>query len=119
MAVHYYSTNGNVAEFKRWLRQVHAEYKRPIWVTEFAYVDWNNPARVTYGQNAKFARDAIAMMDGLPFVERHAWFAANPYSWGGTVPQINLLTDDLSPTPLGQAFWDTLKRRRNRIAGLK
>lgn len=109
MAVHYYSTNGNVNEFRNWLIAVHREYKRPIWVTEFAYIDWNRPQRATYEQNANFARDAIEMMSDLPFVERHAWFAANPYPWGSLVPKINLVDDNLRPTPVGIAFDETLK----------
>ncbi|MQQ09333.1 hypothetical protein GFB49_12775 [Epibacterium sp. SM1979] len=119
MAVHYYSTDGNVETFRRWLKAVHREYKRPIWVTEFAFIDWRQPTRVSYQENARFARDAIAMMDQLPFVERHAWFAANPYPWRGTIPEINLLNDDLSLTQLGVSFFDTLRDRRARIAGLQ
>lgn len=118
MAVHYYSTDGDVEAFRRWLKAVHKEYKRPIWVTEFAFIDWQRPAHVSYQQNARFARAAIAMMDQLPFVERHAWFAANPYPWRGTVPQINLLEENLALTPLGVSFLETLKRRRARLAGL-
>ncbi len=114
MAVHYYSTNGDVKAFEAWLRKVHATYKRPIWVTEFARIDWDRPNAVTYEQNARFAEDAIQMMERLPFVERHAWFAANPYPWGGTVPEINLVTDTLAPTPTGKAFDRTLSRLAGR-----
>lgn len=104
IAVHYYSTTGSVAEFERWLRAVHAEYHRPIWVTEFAFVDWNRPQAASYAANAEFASGAMRMMEQLPFVERHAWFAANPYRWNGAHPRINLVSDDLSLTPLGEAF---------------
>lgn len=104
MAVHYYSKNGDVQAFRNWLIAVHREYKRPIWVTEFAYVDWGRPRRATYAQNAKFAQEAIRMMETLPFVERHAWFAANPYPWKGRAPQINLVDNKLHPTPVGTAF---------------
>ncbi|PTQ72696.1 glycosyl hydrolase [Celeribacter persicus] len=110
MAVHYYSSNGDVKAFENWLRAVHAEYKRPIWVTEFAYVDWQNVRGVSYAQNAAFAEAAILMMERLPFVERHAWFAANPYHYGGAQPQINLVSNTLQPTPVGVAFDRTLSR---------
>ena len=110
MAVHYYSKDGSVVAFRNWLHAVHAEYKRPIWVTEFAHVDWTRPGRATYQKNAQFLEEAIAMMESLPFVERHAWFAANPYPWGETTPRINLVSDDLKPTPVGQAFSRTLAR---------
>lgn len=104
MAVHYYSTNGDVAAFRKWLEAVHAEYRRPIWVTEFAYIDWSRPGAVTYAQNATFAEAAMRMMEKLAFVERYAWFAANPYPWGGHTPQINLVEDDLRLTMLGKSF---------------
>ena len=104
MAVHYYSTNGSVKEFERWLRKVHTEYRRPIWVTEFAYIDWGRPSAATYEKNARFVRDAILMMERLPFVERHAWFAANPYPWKGRTPRINLVDNNLRDTPVGTSF---------------
>jgi len=104
MAVHYYSTNGSVSEFRNWLRAVYAEYRRPIWVTEFAYIDWNRPGRVTYQKNANFMEGAIRMLEQLPFVERHAWFAANPYNWKGHRPQINLISHNLQLTPTGRTF---------------
>ncbi|WP_417701991.1 glycosyl hydrolase [Pseudophaeobacter sp.] len=110
MAVHYYSKNGNVAEFRNWLKAVHKEYNRPIWVTEFAHIDWRRPGSTTYLKNAKFIEGAIRMMEGLPFVERHAWFAANPYTWRGHTPQLNLVNDDLILTPTGQAFDSVLSR---------
>jgi len=110
IAVHYYSSNGDVNAFRRWLKAVYAEYRRPVWVTEFAFIDWNRPHAVSYQQNAAFAERAILMMESLPFVERHAWFAANPYNWQGRPPQINLLTDDLRATPVGLSFDRTLSR---------
>jgi len=119
MAVHYYSTDGDVAEFRAWLTAVHRTYGRPIWVTEFAHIDWRRPSRASYQQNARFARDAIRMMDRLPFVERYAWFAANPYSWKGRVPQINLVRDDLHPTPLGTAYLKAISARGPRLSALR
>ena len=104
MAVHYYSTNGDVALFERWLRAVHAEYRRPIWLTEFGLVDWNNPRATSPAQNAAFAMAAIQMMERLPFVERHAWFAANPYKWNGVTTPSNLVDDQLNTTTVGAAF---------------
>ena len=109
MAVHYYYKTGNVREFEQWLNAVHNEYKRPIWVTEFAYIDWTRPSAASYAQNAAFAEQAILMMERLPFVERHAWFAANPYDSFGSA-KINLVNNDLSPTPVGVAFDRVISR---------
>lgn len=119
MAVHYYSTTGNIDEFRKWLTAVHAEYRRPIWVTEFALIDWKRPNRFGFEQNAVFVAQSILMMERLPFVERHAWFAANPYPWRGRPPQINLVSDNLAPTPVGKAFDRILSRvGGDRVAGL-
>ena len=119
MAVHYYSKDGNVSAFKKWLKAVHAEYRRPIWVTEFALIDWSRPGATTHAQNAKFAKAAILMMEELPFVERHAWFAANPYEWKGRYPQVNLIDDNLKPTPVGLAFDQVLSAvGADAVAGL-
>ena len=111
MAVHYYSRNGDVKAFRDWLIAVHQAYKRPIWVTEFAYIDWNRPSGATYDANATFIYEAIQMMETLPFIERHAWFAANPYPWKGRAPQINLVDKKMRPTPLGVVFNDVISGR--------
>lgn len=119
MAVHYYPPNGDVAAFRTWLTQVHRTYRRPIWGTEFAHIDWNRPGAVSYEQNARFIRDAVRMLEDLPFVERHAWFAANPYPWKGRTPRINLMDDQLRPTPVGLAFDRVLSEVGSRqVAGL-
>lgn len=114
MALHYYSPDGDVTAFRNWLVEVHTAYKRPIWVTEFALIDWNRPNRATYEANAKFAYEAIRMMETLPFVERHAWFAANPYPWKGNTPRINLVDNQMVHTALGKVFDDVLSGRTPR-----
>lgn len=44
---------------------------------------------------------AMPMMERLPFVARHAWFAP-PYDRNGTRPKINLVPDEMRLTPLGE-----------------
>lgn len=75
------------------------------WQRRFMIETKQRPNRVTYSQNARFAQEAIAMTDKLPFVERHAWFAANPYPWRGTVPQINFVSDDMKLISWGFPLW--------------
>lgn len=119
MAVHYYSKDGDVDAFRRWLIAVHREYRRPIWVTEMAHIDWMRPRTASYQANARFITEAIRMMEELPFVERHAWFAATPYRYKGTTPKINLLRNNLRPTPVGVAFERVLADlATRRVAGL-
>lgn len=76
VAVHYYSDDGNIADFEAFLKDVRQEYHKPVWVTEWALVDWTDPDRFTVEEIADFAADAIQMLDDLNFVKRHAWFAA-------------------------------------------
>jgi len=76
IAVHYYSKDKDVGAFKAFLEAVHAQYGKPVWVTEWALADWDNPSRFSASEQAAFARAGAEMMDDLAFVERHAWFAA-------------------------------------------
>ncbi|WP_165828203.1 glycosyl hydrolase [Rhodovulum sp. BSW8] len=76
IAVHYYSDSGDVAEFEAWLKAVHDQYDKPVWVTEWVLADWTGARSFSAADQAAFARAATEMMDDLDFVERHAWFAA-------------------------------------------
>lgn len=110
IAVHYYSANGDVAAFERFLTDVYRTYRRPVWVTEYARIDWNRPGNVTYEQNAAFAQAAVPMLDRLPFVERHAWFAANPSDSAGQQVRLNIVDDNLQLTALGATFMQMLEQ---------
>lgn len=76
ISVHYYSDDGDVGAFKAWLEAVHAQYHKPIWVTEWVLADWTGVRSFTVEEQAAFARAGTEMMDDLDFVERQAWFAA-------------------------------------------
>jgi hypothetical protein len=103
VAVHYYSTNPDVAAFKTWLTKVYNAYHLPIWVTEWGLVDFTNPDRFTSTETAKFFTDGTLMMDGLGFVEKHAWFGLYDGLDGLNV-HTHLLDDAGQLTPVGQAF---------------
>jgi hypothetical protein len=103
IAVHYYSDDGDVAAFETFLEDVHAQYGLPIWVTEWALADWFDLDKFTHADNARFFREGAEMMDGLDFVERHAWFALYDKldEWSiGT----NLVHDDGALSDVGLAF---------------
>jgi hypothetical protein len=103
IAVHYYSETGDVGAFKAFLEAVHAQYGKPLWVTEWALADWDAPGRFTAEQQAAFARAGTEMMDDLPFVERQAWFAGYE---GGDGRHLNSALFDAAGqlTPVGQVF---------------
>ncbi|PZR83105.1 MAG: RNA polymerase subunit sigma-24 [Stutzerimonas stutzeri] len=85
VAVHYYADSADVVRFRQFLERVHRDYRRPIWVTEWALADWRQPGRFSPAQQAAFAREAAAMLDELDFVERHAWFGIYPGMDGWTI----------------------------------
>lgn len=72
--------------------------KYPIWITEFAGVDWTggvNP--VTQEMNRTFLEGALAGLDSRDYVERYAWWRGHPESeLGSGTPY--------TPTMLGKLY---------------
>jgi Ca2+-binding RTX toxin-like protein len=108
IAVHYYSEDGDVGKFKAFLEAVHKKYDRPIWVTEWALADWDRPGRFSASEQAAYAWAGAKMMDGLPFVERHAWYSGYDGDEGLNAEVFRL---DGSLTPVGRAFQSMLDAR--------
>jgi hypothetical protein len=106
ITVHYYNANKDVAAFKAYLEAIYATYKRPIWVTEWALVDWKNPGRYSLEENALFAQQALEMLDDLPYVERHAWFSA--YNSGEGL-NTQIFDKNNNPTVIGNVFYQALR----------
>lgn len=74
------SNPGAVEEIEKMLTEAHQKYGLPVWLTECGAADvaaWNQPrlAKPTAAMARIFLKKLLAMLDGLPFVERHAWFA--------------------------------------------
>lgn len=105
VAVHSY-TGPSVNHFVKRLEQVHQEFGRPIWITEFAVGDWeakkpednrHSPERVE-----AFMREALPALEELEFVERYAWFSASTSSAAlGTSALLNAEGD---LTTLGEIY---------------
>lgn len=86
VAVHYYADDLDVGKFQRHLEAVHETYGKPIWVTEWAPVDWTDLGKYSEQQLADYLYAASHMLDRLEFVERQSWFSAyegadNLYGW--------------------------------------
>lgn len=109
IAVHYFTRHHDLERFRRHLERVHRAYDRPIWITEWALIDpatWRDGRpRYSLDETACFFRAGAAMLDDLPFVERHAWFAAFDGA-GGWNLNTHAIADDGSLTPVGRAFVD-------------
>jgi hypothetical protein len=103
VAVHYYSATPDVDGMKRCLEKAYQMFKRPLWVTEWGLADWDNHDRYTLAQTADFLRKGALMMDDLPFVERHAWFAM--YAGGdGLHIHTELVDGEGALTAVGEVF---------------
>jgi RNA polymerase sigma factor (sigma-70 family) len=80
IALHWYggdfTTPNAVAQLKSYLTAVHNRYHKPIWLTEFALIDFANGGTrfPTDSQQATFVTSAAKMLDGLPWLQRYAWF---------------------------------------------
>jgi hypothetical protein len=65
-----------VGHLRGYLQAVYDRYHKPIWLTEYALIDFTGPTPryPSQTQQADFARNSTAMLQGLAFVERYAWF---------------------------------------------
>lgn len=103
ICLHHYLPTGSVLDFQSYIEGVYNMYRLPIWVTEWAYVDYSqNPPRVpSDSEQTTFMTAAAQMMEGLSYVERYAWFAL-PES---TVqPATELFDSSGNITPMGTAY---------------
>jgi hypothetical protein len=106
VAVHWYggdfTTPDAVAQLEHYLRAVHDRYHKPVWLTEFALIDFSNGTRFpTDRQQAAFLTAATAMLDGLPWLQRYAWFGLPAKDDG---PSSGLFHSGAVPTAAGRAF---------------
>jgi hypothetical protein len=106
ITLHWYGSDFSAAatgQLRGYLQAVHDRYRLPIWLTEYALIKWVGGDSVfpTDDQQAAFVTASTAMLQGLPYVERYAWFAL-PTSRDrqGT----GLYRDGAVPTPAGVAY---------------
>ncbi len=103
IAVHYYPQDPSIPAFRSFLEKVHAAYRRPIWITEWALADWKDQSRFSIEEQHDFFRQAVRMLDTLPYVERHAWFGTyrglDSWDLGN-----HLIERNGTLSPLGEAF---------------
>ena len=110
VCVHYYSANyeapqAAAAELRDFLSRVHELYGKPVWLTEFALANWKTAA--TSKQQRAYIKEAVPMLEKLPFVERYAWFPMQRFKGDNDALANSHLTDDtykLNPT--GIAYRD-------------
>jgi putative glycosyl hydrolase len=77
--LHWYGSDFSAAavdHLRGYLQAVHDRYHKPIWLTEYALIDFTGPTPryPSQTQQADFVRGSTTMLQGLSFVERYAWF---------------------------------------------
>lgn len=93
-----------VADLEAYLQRVHARFGLPVWLTEFAMIDWLSNDRPTYPNSerqAEYAAACVPMLEALPFVERYAWFSLPPPE---EAPAVALFEPRAVITPVGRAY---------------
>ena len=107
ITVHWYGGNFDtsqaVQELESYLQAIYARYHLPIWLTEFALTNFSGGTSTfpAEAQQAAFLTAATQMLDGLPYLQRYAWFALPTSAGSGTT---GLFNPGPSVTQVGQAF---------------
>ncbi|MEW2521927.1 sigma-70 family RNA polymerase sigma factor [Actinacidiphila alni] len=106
IALHWYggdfSTPNAVSQLTSYLTAVHNRYHKPIWLTEFALIDFSNGTRFpTDSQQAAFVTAAAKKLDGLPWLQRYAWFGLGA---DDSKPSSGLFHSGPVETAAGKAF---------------
>jgi len=99
IATHIYTCDIN--ELTTYLNAL-KKYNKPVWLTEFACPAAGKPDSF----EMDFMKQALALLDSLPFIERYAWFGTRldlKDGWLG--PQVDLLSDSACAlTDLGKYY---------------
>ena len=109
ITVHWYGgdflTGQAVQQLKSYLEAIHARYRLPIWLTEFALIRFGTA--VTFPaprQQAAFVSSATQMLQRLSYVQRYAWFALPATSGSNGDGSAGLFRPGAIATKAGRAF---------------
>ncbi|MGO4545336.1 glycosyl hydrolase [Paenibacillus sp. 2TAB23] len=107
ITLHFYPdfTDPNaVSKLKSTLEALYNEYEKPIWITEIGAIPFGTTYQTPSEALAvKFLKELVPMLEGLPFVERYAWFGDNcAHDQGCAYTTLYDMEDSL--TPIGHAF---------------
>jgi hypothetical protein len=81
ITLHWYGGDFDAAratgQLQSYLQAVYNRYHLPIWLTEYALMDFSGgTARApSTAQQAAFVTSSTTMLESLPFIGRYAWFA--------------------------------------------
>jgi len=106
IALHWYwDIRGKdaVPNLRKFLEGAYARFQKPVWLTEFGAMEQEGTPPLTEPEVAAFVREAIPMLESLPFLERYAWFATYTKKWK-LYPASSLVDENGSLTVIGRAY---------------
>ncbi len=106
ITLHWYGgdfrTDAAVGQLKSYLQAVYDRYHKPIWLTEYALIDFSKGTRFPSDtQQADFVTASTKMLGSLSYIQRYSWFGL-PAS--DTEPSSGLFHGNGVATPAGRAF---------------
>ncbi|KAJ9606641.1 hypothetical protein H2200_008649 [Cladophialophora chaetospira] len=91
VVVHWYGTDAN--QLETFLKDMYATFKKPLWLTEFAYsFQRTTPPVPTTAEVEDFLKKALPMLDSLECVERYA-FSGSKTDVGAWVGEANNMSN--------------------------
>ncbi|MFC8826927.1 glycoside hydrolase family protein [Streptomyces sp. NPDC057137] len=94
--LHWYGGDFSSAaaeQLRGYLQAVHDRYQKPIWLTEYALIDFSGstPRYPSEQEQTAFVRSSTAMLESQPYVERYSWFTLSTETsrtglYNGTTP---------------------------------
>jgi len=101
--LHFY--DNTIEKFKDYVNLWHKSFPDyPLWVTEFACVNFNGPDQPDPSYVAQFMREVTQWMDQQDFVQRYFAFGFGAHPGGGTSDDISLMNANGNPTALGNIY---------------
>jgi RNA polymerase sigma factor (sigma-70 family) len=106
ITLHWYGSDFDtapaVSQLQSYFQAVYNRYHKPIWLTEYALIDFSHgTAYPTDQQQAAFVTASAQMLTSLPYVQRYAWFALPAADSG---PSTGLFRSGPAVTAAGKAF---------------
>ncbi|MGF7237356.1 MAG: glycosyl hydrolase, partial [Frankia sp.] len=107
ITLHWYASDfssaASTARLRGYIQAVYNRYHRPIWLTEYALINFAGGAShyPSDAQQAAFITASTQMLDGLPYLARYAWFTLPAKDTG---PSTGLYHSGARPTAAGRAF---------------
>jgi hypothetical protein len=98
VCIHWYYLNAKY--LLDYVEKIHKLYGKPIWITEFAPVDWSGQGAITPAKAVQFVKEALPALDALPYVQRYAWYSDPSDPYGPAC----LFNKDGSLTEVGKAY---------------